>query len=709
MTTKHDLGELGYGFVSAEFLPHGADEYHLREQQSPDRGYRALTADEIARLKANANFSGNWADVLVCDGFDTDLVQGSRFYGRVRIGRLQRHYLTFHDLKVPVGIYDSTVISGDLGDNVSIMKVGYLSHYIVGNETIIAQVDEIACTNHSKFGSGTIKDGETEEVRIQLELGNENGGRGVLPFDGMSSADAFLWYKYRGNKPLMQRFREMTDSLVDPARGYYGTIGRGVVIKSCRVIKDTRVGDAAYIKGANKLKNLTINSSEAEPTQIGEGVELVNGIIEPGCRIFYGVKAVRFYLAAHASLKYGARLINSFLGENSTISCCEVLNSLIFPFHEQHHNNSFLCAALVCGQSNMAAGATLGSNHNSRANDGELVAGRGFWPGLCVSIKHSSRFASFTLLAKADYPAELNVPLPFSLVSREEGTGNLVIVPAYWFHYNMYALARNAWKSIARDRRSQKTLRLETDYLAPDTAEEMLDALRFLDEHAPSPGTEQQAGDDPPRLLPAGLIERSRRPVVLRNARRASRTYREALVLYAVRALVEWLEDEGVDVESGAVSRLRATFSDAVRTSWVNVGGQLVPQPTVEQMIDDVCSGSIASWADLHARYAALARDYPAHRAAHAAAVLAALGNPVHTMNDEAWRSLVGQAVETAQRFAAAVRESRAKDYADPFRAMTFDSTEEMEQVLGTVDDNEFIRHAEEEALRFAERAGRWQ
>ena len=142
---------------------------------------------------------------------------------------------------------------------------------------------------------------------------------------------------------------------------------------------------------------MLFRSDENRPSQIGEGCELVNGIIGYGCRIFYGVKAVRFILAAHSHLKYGARLINSFLGNNSTISCCEVLNSLIFSAHEQHHNNSFLCAALLMGQSNIAAGATIGSNHNSRSADGELMAKRGFWPGLCVSLKHNSRFASFTM------------------------------------------------------------------------------------------------------------------------------------------------------------------------------------------------------------------------------------------------------------------------------------------------------------------------
>ena len=112
--------------------------------------------------------------------------------------------------------------------------------------------------------------------------------------------------------------------------GYYGNIGDRTVIKDCDIIKDVIIGTDAYLKGANKLKNLTINSDEDRTSQIGEGCEMVNGIIGYGCRIFYGVKAVRFVMASHSQLKYGARLINSYLGNNSTISCCEVLNSLFF-------------------------------------------------------------------------------------------------------------------------------------------------------------------------------------------------------------------------------------------------------------------------------------------------------------------------------------------------------------------------------------------
>ena len=95
-------------------------------------------------------------------------------------------------------------------------------------------------------------------------------------------------------------------------------------------------------------------------------MELVNGIIGLGCHVFYGCKAVRFVLCDNSNLKYGARLIHSVLGSNSTVSCCEILHNLVFPAHEQHHNNSFLTAALVKGQRNVAAVATLAQTQQPR-------------------------------------------------------------------------------------------------------------------------------------------------------------------------------------------------------------------------------------------------------------------------------------------------------------------------------------------------------
>jgi NDP-sugar pyrophosphorylase family protein len=428
--SKTPLSTLGYNFIKDVFVPRGKDEYYLRNKQNRNGIiYRQLSAYEIEVLVRNGNTSDNWNRILVSDAFNPELVKNCKFYGLVRIGKLEPFCLGFSDLKAPVGLYNSTIISCDFGDNVVIDNVQYLSHYIIGSEVIIANVNELVTTNHAKFGNGIIKEGEEEDVRIWMEICNENTGRRVMPFNGMLAGDAFLWSRYKDDKILQEKLKTFTETRFDNKRGYYGKIGDRTVIKNCKIIKDVWVGTDAYFKGANKLKNLTVNSGAEGQTQIGEGCEIVNGIIGFGCRLFYGVKAVRFIMASHSQLKYGARLINSYLGHNATISCCEVLNSLIFPAHEQHHNNSFLCAALVMGQSNIAAGATIGSNHNSRSADGEIIMGRGFWPGLCVSLKHNSKFASFTILAKGDYPAELNIPFPFSLVSNEVSRDQLVIMP----------------------------------------------------------------------------------------------------------------------------------------------------------------------------------------------------------------------------------------------------------------------------------------
>ncbi len=473
---------LGYGFINPEFLPEGKDEYYLRNVQNRSGiKYRQLTAYEIESLVHNRNTSDNWNNLLVSGVFNSELVKNCKFFGLVRIGELEPICLEFSDMKYTVGLYNSTIISCDLGNNVVIDNVNYLAHYIIGNEVIIINVNELATTDYAKFGNGILKDGESESVRIWMEICNENAGRSVIPFNGMQPGDAFLWSKYRDDALLLRRFREFTQKEFKKERGYHGKVGDRTVIKNSAIIKDVWIGEDAYIKGANKLKNLTINSGEYGKTQIGEGCELVNGIIGFGCRVFYGVKAVRFVMASHSQLKYGARLINSYLGNNATISCCEVLNSLIFPAHEQHHNNSFLCAALIMGQSNIPAGATLGSNHNSRAADGEIIAGRGFWPGLCVSLKHNSKFASFTILAKGDYSFELNIPVPFSLVSIDNAKDEFLIMPAYWFMYNFYALERNAWKYKDRDKRTEKIQCLEYNYLAPDTVNEMFDSLRLFE------------------------------------------------------------------------------------------------------------------------------------------------------------------------------------------------------------------------------------
>ena len=158
------------------------------------------------------------------------------------------------------GLYNSTIISCDFGDNVCIDNINYLSHYIIGNDVMIVNTNELATTDHAKFGNGILKEGEEESIRIWLEVCNENGGRSIIPFNGMLPGDAWLWSRFRDDAGS-EKIQEFTEKKFDNRRGYYGKIGDRTVIKNCKIIKDVWIGSDAYLKGANKLKNLTINSS----------------------------------------------------------------------------------------------------------------------------------------------------------------------------------------------------------------------------------------------------------------------------------------------------------------------------------------------------------------------------------------------------------------------------------------------------------------
>jgi NDP-sugar pyrophosphorylase family protein len=711
----------GRNFIGNEYIPESKDEYYLRntQQSKPDQQWRNLRAHEVELLVKNGNACDNWDDIFVTEKFDPWQIKNSEFSGFVRIGCVENVILEHHDLQIPVGITNSLIVACDIGDNVAIHDVRYLAHYIIGDRCILANIDEMHTTNHAKFGNGIVKEGESEDVRIWLDLMNETGCRDVLPFDGMITADAYIWAKYRDDKALQEKLKEITQKTFDSRRGFYGTVGDQCVIKNSRIVKDVKVGSHCYIKGANKLKNLTIHSSPDEHTQIGEGVELVNGIVGFGCHIFYGCKAVRFIMGNNCGLKYGARLLNSFLGDNSTVSCCEMLNNLIFPAHEQHHNNSFLIASVVMGQSNMAAGATIGSNHNSRANDNEIQAGRGFWPGLCTSVKHSCRFASFLLLAKADYPAELDIALPFSLLSNNVAKDQLEIMPAYWWLYNMYALARNTWKFDTRDKRKTKIQNIEFDSLAPDTVEEMFEARGLLEiwtakaqlrsngesiedknaEELAQIGRELLAG---PREQVDGLeilgenMEKSKRKAVIIRSFDAYHAYGEMIHYYAVKNLVCFMN---TNTEANFGSMCEALKGQR-QSQWVNLGGQLVASETVDQLRADIASGKLDSWQHIHDRYDQLWDGYPLAKQRHAFASLCQLLG-ADEISNELWMSALERAGNIQQLICDQVYVTRKKDFDNSFRQSTYRNAEEMAAAIGTIEDNSFVKQMRNETEDF--------
>jgi hypothetical protein len=347
--------------------------------------------------------------------------------------------------------------------------------------------------------------------------------------------------------------------------------------------------------------------------------------------------------------------------------------------------------------SNMAAGATIGSNHNSRANDGEIHAGRGFWPGLSVTLKHSSVFASYVLIAMGEYPFELNIKLPFSLVSKNVQYDYLEVMPAYFWMYNIYALERNSWKTQTRDKRKTPRPFIETDYLAPDTTEEIILAISLLDDWIKSserPFSMLTSDKDDP--IPVNEMERYGRKTLVLKPGRARQAYRQMLLFYSLKTLAKYLDakaeiaycDFTAEMESGGKSRV---------SEWVNLGGQLTPAFRLDKLREQIRKGEVNSWDEIHAAYNEMEAFYDLDKARHAWQVYRFLTadcqQAVHPFLDsQVFKKELLTLFELCKMIEDETYKNRSRDFEDPFRSFTFRNKNEMEQVLGTAKDSHFIK-----------------
>lgn len=697
-------------------------------------GKRNLTDKEISILKANGNFSSDneWKNIFVSSvkgEFNPELLRHNDFSGFVVIGSITNSNISYHDLVLPLGITHSNLHDVVVGNNCAIHNVKYLSNYRLGNCVILFNIQEMTCTNHSKFGEGLIKDGESDKNRIWIGAGNENDKRAVLPFEDLIPADAFLWSRFREDKKLMQRFVELTEFGKSRELNTFGIVDDDAVIKNSITLKDVKVGSNAYIKGALKLKNITILSSEDEPSQIGEGVEMVNGIMGYGSHVFYQAVAVRFVIGRNCQLKYGARLLNSVLGDNSTVSCCELLNNLIFPFHEQHHNSSFLIASTVMGQSNIASAATIGSNHNSRSPDCEMVAGRGFWPGLCSDFKFDSKFASFVLASKGTYKNEVNITYPFSFVAPSADDNTIHIIPAYWFLYNMFAIVRNKYKFAARDKRVKIVQHIETNPLAPDSVQEIVTSIDRLVELSgrylkmpkeeclkytksmPSPDfldsfrkriSDCKAEDvytvakdflhkgaEAKFLLVDDRCQKKYGALIYKPAQ-AYREYRRVLKYFAAECLMDYVVRK--NRETLTLKDISEIKGIPLYTEWMNVGGQVIPNARVQELFHRIKTGEFENWSQVHSYYDECQDKYYLYKARYALYIIEWLySKSIEYFTKTDYEKYLTDVAFVSVNMLESSIQVREKDFTDYFRSITYRNEAEKEAVLGTIDNDGFL------------------
>ena len=594
---------------------------HEPIERNHDNRLRRLTRKEAERLVERGCDAFDWSEICVEKGFSPELIADCRFCGPVEIC-----------------------------DGASVVNVGEISHYRAINL-------------------------KPEKIKLI----NENGGRGVTPCAALNNTATYIYSKYRGDAEFISKMSEMAEEYNAGTKRHRVVIGKQAVVTNVRAICNTFIGDGAIVDNAEVIRCSMILSVLQMRSKVGAGVQIRNSIVGFGSDVDSAAQLNNVTTGLYAKISKAARVEHSYISDAANVSCCEISNSFVSPFHSQAHNNSFLISSFVGGQSNVAAGATIGSNHNSRANDGEIWAKRGFWPGLCTSLKHNSKFASFTMIAGGRYRSELNVLLPFSLVTIREADGHAAILPAYLLTHNMYFTMKSRRKFASRDDRGAFARAIELDPLAPDTVEEMLEAISVIENSRSE-----------------YYMERNRPATEIKNAEAACKAYKMMIRHYCAKNILPFMKANGIKTLGGLTDAIGKISNS--RGKWINCSGAVMKENYLTKIMSHVKSGKIKKWTDLYAAFDKLEGGYGETKTKHALDCLTAvLGMPARKIGESEFRDFLKTVPNDCKIILSLTRSSRAKDYADPFRTMVYDSQEEMDAVLGRESDDPIVNSVAEE------------
>jgi len=193
-------------------------------------------------------------------------------------------------------------------------------------------------------------------------------------------------------------------------------------------------------------------------------------------------------------------------------------------------------------------------------------------------------------------------------------------------------------------------------------------------------------------------VENDSRKVELIKVAEAYHIFKELIVFYGITQVVSMIEKENVV----SFEHLKTLMNAGSRTEWLNIGGQLIPKSAITDLIRNIHRGKIKSWDEVHDFYKETSAQYYMHKRNHAfASMLEILQIKPAKFTKKLFLQLLQQSVATKSWMVKGIYESRAKDYANPFRQMVYESQKEMEKVVGRLKDNGFIRQQQDEMAQY--------
>lgn len=505
------------------------------------------------------------------DSFSTGDIHQVRFTGSVHLGKVS-------------GLYNSSIINCEIGDDVLIDNARKIQNYKINNNVLIENVDTISVDGQTSFGNG-----------FEIEALNEGGGRDLMIFDRLSAQLAYILVSYRHDPDLIAAINAMIKDYADGKACKTGEIGAGTRIINSGSIYNVNIGENATLRGVTLLEEGTVSSNSHAPVFVGEGVIAKHFMILSGSKVDSGALIDKSFIgqAVQAGKQFSAE--NCVFFANTEAFHGEGVAVFGGPYTVTHHKSTLMIAGMY---SFFNAGSGMNqSNHMYKLGPvHQGIVERGSKTGSFAYMLWPCRVGAYTAIMGKNLGNFDTSEFPFSYINVDHDRS--ILTPGM----NLFTVGtrRDSEKWPNRDKRTDpdKLDLINFDLFSPYIVEKVVTAIRTLTELYEKTPKKQDS------VFYKGIrIKR----LMLKSTRKY---YEMALAIFIGDKIIAKLEEPGGIDSIKNVRKKLAAGSGNIPGKWLDLAGMIVPDTAVEGLIDDIKSGKIKDLKKLETAFKSIHSAY---------------------------------------------------------------------------------------------------
>jgi hypothetical protein len=433
------------------------------------------------------------------------------------------------------------------------------------------------------------------------------GSREIPIYDHLTTHVAYILALYRHRTRAVELIEKYVANYAAFISDSVGEISVGVQIINCGIMRNVKIGPYASLEGVSKLVNGTINSSAADPVEIGQGVILENFIVCSGSRITDSTLVSNCFVGQGCILDKHYSAVESVFFANCQGLHGEACSIFAGPYTVSHHKSTLLISG-VFSFMNAGSGSNqsnhlykLGPIHQGIVERGAKTASDSYilWP---------SRIGAFSLVMGRHYRHSDTTDFPFSYLIEEKDESRLI--PA--INLQSIGIIRDSQKWPKRDRRKDSNLLdlINFNLLSPYTIQKMINGRAILLELI------KASGDTAPFYTYHGLV--------IKNSAlyRGISLYEKAIWKFLGNSMISRLQRKNIQGGKDISDALRKDTPLGSGCKWLDLTGMICPSDAINHLLDAIENGAINSLEEINASIRSIHENYYTYEWSWAADVI---------------------------------------------------------------------------------------